>query len=185
MHSLIVGLGNPGREHMLNRHNIGFLAIDSLAQKFAPNAVWQNKMGSETISAQLPNGNKITLVKPQSYMNLSGKVVQAFMVFYKLPLDAIWVLHDDIELEFLRLKVKNGGGHAGHNGLRSIDAYIGRNYNRLRLGVGRPQFGEISSFVLGNFTNAEILQVESLIERITDNFLLLLDGKKDVFLNSI
>jgi PTH1 family peptidyl-tRNA hydrolase len=185
MHYLIVGLGNPGKEHQLHRHNIGFMAVEKIAQQLSSSGAWSNKMGAESFTFQFNSDSKVTLIKPMSYMNLSGRAVQAYMSFFKLNIENIWVFHDDIDLEFLRVKVKQGGGHGGHNGLRSIDSCIGVHYHRVRLGVGRPQFGDVSNFVLGNFASEQMTAVELVLSRISANLPTLLNGRKDRFIEEI
>lgn len=148
---LIVGLGNPGPKYALNRHNIGFLVIDALAQELkAPNA----KTECQALTQKVRIGNEdVLLVKPQTFMNLSGTSVQGLMAFYKCSLDDILVLHDEVDIPFLKLRFQRNRGHGGHNGIRDIHAKVGSDYARLKIGVGRPMIPqmEVADFVLQNF----------------------------------
>jgi PTH1 family peptidyl-tRNA hydrolase len=133
---LFVGLGNPGNKYANNRHNIGFVALDQIADDngFSP---WRNKFQAE-VSDGVLNGKKVILLKPQTFMNLSGQSVGEAMRFYKLAPSDITVFHDELDIAPGKCRVKMGGGHAGHNGLRSIHQHIGPDYQRIRLGIGHP-----------------------------------------------
>ena len=131
---LVVGLGNPGSQYARTRHNIGFMAIDGLA---AAGVNFASKFQGECAKVTL-GGEDVLLLKPQTYMNLSGQSVQAAMTFYKIPPAQMIVLHDEVDLSLGKLRIKQGGGANGHNGLKDIDARVGANYWRIRLGVGRP-----------------------------------------------
>ena len=146
---LIVGLGNPGIQYENTRHNIGFKVIDQLVLDFGANEISKSSFQGKLFKA--PN---LLLLKPTTFMNLSGNSVQAVKNFYKI--DDIIVIHDDIDLPFSTLRFKNGGGHGGHNGLRSIDSMIGKEYNRVRMGVGKPEHkSQVVDYVLGNFSDEE------------------------------
>jgi PTH1 family peptidyl-tRNA hydrolase len=148
---LIVGLGNPGTQYEDTRHNIGFKVIDSLVSDLGARDVSKNAFYGELFKS--PN---FLFLKPTTFMNLSGKSLQAVKNFYKIELEDIVVIHDDIDLSFSALRFKNGGGHGGHNGLRSIDAMIGKEYNRVRMGVGKPEHkSQVADYVLSNFTADE------------------------------
>ena len=148
---LIVGLGNPGTQYENTRHNIGFRVIDNLVSDFAANEISKSSFQGELFKA--PN---ILFLKPTTFMNLSGNSVQAVMNFYKIELEDIIVIHDDIDLPFSSLRFKNGGGHGGHNGLRSIDAMVGKAYNRVRMGVGKPEYkSQVADYVLHDFSTEE------------------------------
>lgn len=161
---LIVGLGNPGRDYADNRHNVGFMVVDELATRFGSSpSAFRSKFASELMSLDV-RGQRVHLQKPQEFMNLSGGPLQRAMAFFRIPPAQVIVIHDEIDLPFLRLQVKIGGGHGGHNGLRSISQAIGPDYVRLRFGVGRPPGAEVSrsdprervtSHVLGNFSRSE------------------------------
>jgi PTH1 family peptidyl-tRNA hydrolase len=156
---LIVGLGNPGADYAATRHNIGFMALDRLA----PTASWQKKYQGELQHAEL-HGVACLLLKPLTYMNLSGQSVGEALRFYKLaPSDTI-VIHDDLDLQPGQIKVKQGGGHGGHNGLKSIDAAIGQDYWRIRLGIGHPGDRDaVTPYVLGAFAKADREWVEACL----------------------
>jgi PTH1 family peptidyl-tRNA hydrolase len=152
---LFVGLGNKGSEYQNTRHNTGFLALDLLADFLEVPRNEVLKFNSSVFSFDF-NNEKVICIKPQTYMNLSGKAVLEAMRFYKIPLENIFVFHDDIDLECGKLKFKTGGGAGGHNGLKSIDEMVGNGYSRIRIGVGRPEFkNDVSNFVLSNFKNEE------------------------------
>lgn len=154
---LIVGLGNPGTLYFMNRHNVGFMIIDQLQdQENFPD--WSSKF-----KGHCTKKDDVVLLKPQTYMNLSGQSVQACMTFFKLTLDDILVIHDDIELPLGDVQMKTGGSAKGHNGLRSIDQCVGQNYKRIRCGINRPVQGTVADYVLSNFSKNEIpLLVQAL-----------------------
>jgi PTH1 family peptidyl-tRNA hydrolase len=157
---LIVGLGNPGPTYELNRHNIGFLVIDNLIKKLQANDISNKKFLGE-----LYKHKDILLLKPTTFMNLSGKSVQAVANFYKINPNDILVIHDDIDLPYGAIKIKKGGGHGGHNGLKSIDSLISKEYNRLRIGVGKPEHkSQVASYVLSDFEKEEQNSLPKLIE---------------------
>jgi PTH1 family peptidyl-tRNA hydrolase len=174
---LLVGLGNPTPAYEKTRHNVGFMAIDALYDKVR-GGHWEKKFNGLTAPATI-NGHKIILLKPQTYMNESGRSVQAAMAFYKIPLAQVIVWHDDLDLDPCRVKIKQGGGHGGHNGLRSIDALCGGpNYWRVRLGIGRPVLKEfVSPYVLGPFSAAERHNVDAMLSLLAELAPLLLEGK--------
>ena len=157
---LIVGLGNPGKSFINNRHNIGYKVIDNIKDSYNfPN--FTTKFKSE-FSKSLLDEEKISLLKPITYMNNSGVAVKEIKVFYNIDIKNIYVIHDEIDLEQGRVKIKNGGGHNGHNGLKSIDKLIGQEYNRVKVGVSRPSKiydekinEDVSNWVLSDFTSAE------------------------------
>lgn len=163
---LIVGLGNPGGEYKNTRHNVGFMAVDYLAGN---DANWKNEKNALVFRTDI-NGHKVIFVKPQTYMNNSGVAVGALMTFYKVPLENIIVIHDDMDIDVGTFREKIGGGSAGHNGIKSIDAHIGRDYRRIRIGVGHPRdFGlpiEPADWVLGKFTDAQLNTINSVIENL-------------------
>ena len=132
---LIVGLGNPGNEYMNTRHNVGFMAVDALA---GGDAVWKSEKNALTTRGEI-DGRAVIFAKPQTYMNDSGRAVLALMTFYKIPLENLVVIHDDMDLPNGNMRQKIGGGSAGHNGIKSIDAAVGREYRRIRIGIGHPR----------------------------------------------
>ena len=151
---LWVGLGNPGAKYALQRHNVGFMAADILAEAhdFSP---WSKKFRS-LISEGRIGSQRVLLLKPQTFMNDSGDAVQQALKFYKLDMDALTVFHDELDLAPFKVKVKVGGGTAGHNGLRSIDQHLGPDYRRVRIGIGHPGHKDrVTGHVLGNYAKAE------------------------------
>ncbi|MGH6873171.1 MAG: aminoacyl-tRNA hydrolase [Rhizomicrobium sp.] len=151
---LIAGLGNPGADYARNRHNAGFMAVDTIhaSYDFAP---WRARFEGLASEGRLA-GRKVHLLKPMTYMNESGRSVGAAMRFFKLPLQAVVVIHDEIDLAAAKLKVKTGGGDAGNNGARSITAAIGPDYRRVRIGIGHPgEKHRVHGHVLGNFSRAD------------------------------
>ena len=165
---LIAGLGNPGPRYASNRHNIGFMAADAIARRhsFSP---WSKKFRAEIADGTIA-GEKVLLVKPMTFMNLSGEAVGEAMRFYKLsPADLI-VFHDELDLDAGRVRIKTGGGHGGHNGLKSIDAHCGKDYRRVRLGIGHPGRRRWShGHVLGDFSKVDGEWLDPLLEAIADN----------------
>lgn len=161
---LIVGLGNPGSAYLRTRHNAGFMFVDKLAEN--ETGKWKKEKNSLTMKI----GNAI-LAKPQTFMNLSGIAVQALMTFYKIPLENLVVIHDDIDLKLGDVREKTGGSSAGHNGIKSIDAAVGRDYHRIRIGVGRSDKPiDTSDWVVGRFTPEEMEKITNVIDTIADNF---------------
>ena len=175
---ILVGLGNPGAKYQGNRHNIGFMALDEIARRhgFSP---WRRRFQGETADG-LIGGERVTLLKPLTFMNGIRRAVQDAASFFKLGLPDIIVLHDEIELPAAKLRVKVGGGIAGHNGLRLISAHVGNEYRRVRIGVGHPGVKElVDGHVLNDFAKAERPWVEAMLEAITDNAELLV-GDRDL-----
>src|ERR1700750_789906 len=181
---LFVGLGNPGAKYARNRHNIGFMAVDEIARRhgFSP---WRRRFQGETSEGSL-DAEKIILLKPTTYMNESGRAVQEAANFFKLGESDIVVFHDEIELPPAKVRVKVGGGIAGHNGLRSISAHVGNDYRRVRIGVGHPGIKElVHGHVLSDFAKDERPWVEALREAIADNARLLAVGRDSTFQNKV
>jgi PTH1 family peptidyl-tRNA hydrolase len=164
---LVIGLGNPGREYARHRHNVGAMVVDELARRHG--ASWRSKFSSDLAEVRL-DGHKVALLKPQTYMNDSGRAVAAAARFFKVEPDAVLVVHDEIDLEPGRLQARAGGGLAGHNGLRSIaNALRSKDFLRLRVGVGRPGRGDRrtpADYVLSNFTPDD--DPEALVARAAD-----------------
>jgi PTH1 family peptidyl-tRNA hydrolase len=157
---LIVGLGNTGERYEKTRHNIGFRVIDRLIDDFGARDISKN-----SFYGKLYKANRTLFLKPTTFVNLSGKSVIAVKNFYKINMENIIVVHDDIDLPFSALRIKRGGGNGGHNGLKSIDKLIGRDYIRVRMGIGRPaNKSEIIGFVLNNFTWSEERVINRWIE---------------------
>jgi PTH1 family peptidyl-tRNA hydrolase len=181
---LFVGLGNPGTKYQGNRHNIGFMVVDDIARRhgFAP---WRRRFQGETSEGTL-DGERVILLKPSTYMNESGRAVSEAANFFKIGIGDIVVFHDEIELPPAKVRVKVGGGIAGHNGLRSISAHVGNDYRRVRLGVGHPGVKELVHIhVLNDFAKAERPWVEALCDAVTDNAALLVSDKDSSFQNKV
>lgn len=166
---LIIGLGNPGKEYIKSRHNIGFMFLDQLAKDLGVQFKEQSKHKAEIATAHY-NNVKLALIKPQTYMNLSGETVLSIMQFYKCDLDDLIVIHDDLDLELADIRFKKGGGNGGHNGLKSIDKLVGNNYERIRIGISRPQNQQdVSSYVLANFDNEKMNIISNLLLLLSKN----------------
>lgn len=181
---LFVGLGNPGDQYAGNRHNIGFMAVDAIAKQHRF-GVW--KTASQAMSSRgLISGQTVLLLKPLTYMNLSGQAVQAAAQFYKVDAKQVTVFHDEVELPPAKIRVKVGGGNAGHNGLKSISEHLGNDYRRVRLGIGHPGSRDLMErYVLQNFAKDEWPWVETLCDVIADNAALLVEGKDSTFQNKV
>ncbi len=161
---LISGLGNPGKKYESTRHNVGFRALNRLAEDH--NIAWSRSKFSAHSGSGTISGQRVLLLKPQTFMNLSGNAVSAAAHFYRIPTENIAVVHDDIDLSIGRIQARQGGGHGGHRGLRSIQESIGsREFVRFRMGVGRPDQDETSDYVLDCFSKKDQPLVEDLIER--------------------
>jgi PTH1 family peptidyl-tRNA hydrolase len=181
---LFVGLGNPGAKYVGNRHNIGFMAVDAIASAhgFGP---WKSKFQGQISEGRLGH-EKVLLLKPGTYMNLSGQSVGEAMRFYKLSPEDVTVFHDELDLAPGKLRVKRGGGHAGHNGLRSMHQHISENYQRVRLGIGHPGRKElVAHYVLQDFAKADANWLDDLLRGITDGAEHLAEGANDRFQNAV
>ena len=167
--ALVVGLGNPGPAYEGNRHNVGFLVLDELADRIGGGRFKSHKSGADVLTGRLA-GRPVVLAKPRSFMNLSGGPVASLRTFYKIPPERILVIHDELDLPFGTIRIKTGGGDNGHNGLRSVTAALGtRDYHRIRVGIGRPP-GRMdpADFVLRDFIPAERSELPGLTERAAD-----------------
>ena len=163
---LLVGLGNPGSKYKKNRHNIGHMTIDVIAKKYNFKIKNKNKFG-DMFEGEILN-EKIYVLKPKEFMNLSGISIKKFLDFYKINIKNLLVIHDDVDLPLGKIKIKIGGGNAGHNGLKSIDSIIGKNYKRIRIGIDRPKNNKsVNKFVLENFEKKEEKEIMFSINRIT------------------
>ncbi len=181
---LLVGLGNIGQQYELTRHNFGFLLVDQIIDDYNFSLVAARKFDAEMFSGKIADKN-VVVIKPQTFMNRSGIAVASMVNFYKIPLASIIVCHDDLDLELGRIKVKVGGGNGGHNGLKSIDSMVGKNYSRIRLGIGtaeRDKFNT-SNYVLGNFSTAQLQLVKNINTKISQLLPHILDNRFDLFLN--
>ena len=182
---LIVGLGNPGSRHARNRPNIGFMTAEAIARRYGFTA-FRDRFKGELAEGVIA-GDRRLLLRPQTFMNLSGEAVLAAMSFYKLRPDDIVVIHDELDLRPGKVRVKRGGGAAGHNGLRSIDAMIGADYWRIRMGIGHPGIKElVQPYVLHNFAADEMQRwVEPLADAVAATLPLLLEGAPDAFMSEV
>jgi len=181
---LFVGLGNPGSQHVNNRHNIGFMAVQAIAKRHNLGPWRRRFQGVATEGTIGPE--RVLLLLPGTYMNESGRAVAEAVHFYKLGVDRVAVFHDEIDLAPAKVRVKTGGGVAGHNGLRSISAHIGNDYRRIRIGVGHPGVKEIVyAYVLSDFAKSERPWVEALCAIVADNAELLVKGQDSSFQNKV
>ena len=181
---LFVGLGNPGENYCKNRHNIGFMAIDAIVNRYGGSS-WRQKFQGLATEVTL-NREKLIFLKPSTFMNLSGQSVSEASRFYKLPSSEICVFHDELDLPFMKIKTKIGGGHAGHNGLRSIQQHLGPDYFRVRIGVGHPgDKAKVASYVLNNFPKNNEAELKFLLDAVADGFPHLLEANKEKFLNKV
>ena len=175
---VLVGLGNPEAKYKLNRHNVGFMTIDSIVARYKL-APYKNKFQSQLVTKKI-NDIPIIFSKPQTFMNLSGKSIGNILNFYKLKCENVIVIHDDLDLSVGTVKTKIGGGSGGHNGLKSLDSIIGKNYRRLRIGIGHPgDKNLVNNYVLGDFSKSENVIINTLIKNITLNFDKIIKNKED------
>ena len=173
---LICGLGNPGKEYAKTRHNIGFNIIDKLSNFY--NFLPLKKDNKKEVLKGEINRQSCLLMKPLNFMNLSGQPIQEIVNFYKIDKKKIYIIHDDLDLELGKVKLKFGGGNGGHNGLSNIDEMISNNYNRIRIGISHPGAKNlVSSYVLNKFTNNEMSLIETKLDKVTENFNTLLDDQ--------
>ena len=181
---LLVGLGNPGAEYARNRHNIGFMAVEEIARRhgFTP---WRKRFQGTTAEGTV-GGDKVLALEPLTFMNVSGQSVVAALQFFKLKPENVVVIHDELDLPPGRIRVKKGGGHGGHNGLRSIDSHIGKEYWRIRLGIGHPgDKNQVSGYVLHDFAKADQSWLDPLIDAVADAFPLMVQGQAENFMNKV
>ncbi|MEO0544032.1 MAG: aminoacyl-tRNA hydrolase [Pseudomonadota bacterium] len=182
---IIVGLGNPGAKYVGNRHNIGFMAADAIVRRHSSFSPWQKKFSAEMSEGRI-EGEKLLIIKPQTFMNLSGQAVGEAMRFYKLGPDAISVFYDELDLAPGKVRIKTGGGHGGHNGIKSMDAHCGKDYQRVRLGIGHPGSKErVTGHVLGDFAKADQAWLEPLLDTIGDEIAMLVKGDNAGFMNKL
>ncbi|MGN7293241.1 aminoacyl-tRNA hydrolase [Rhizobium sp. SAFR-030] len=181
---IIAGLGNPGSKYSGNRHNIGFMAVDAIQRRpgFSP---WSKKFKAEISEGEL-GGDKVLLIKPQTFMNLSGESVGEAMRFYKLSPADIVAIYDELDLVPGKARIKLGGGHGGHNGVKSLDAHCGREYRRLRLGIGHPGSKEqVQNHVLGDFAKSDRVWLDPLLDTLADNAEMLVKGEDSQLMNKL
>ena len=183
---LWVGLGNPGPRYALHRHNVGFMAADVVADMHGFGPVQKKFSGWLQEGRVGASGDKVLLLKPATFMNESGRAVSEALRFYKLGADALTVFHDELDLAPFKVKVKTGGGTAGHNGLRSIDQHIGPDFRRVRLGIGHPGHKErVTGHVLGNFAKAEMDDLADMLGAISAEAHWLTEGKGERFMSDV
>jgi PTH1 family peptidyl-tRNA hydrolase len=183
-HFLLIGLGNPGASYAGNRHNVGFMQLAGIMHDYGF-AKAQRKFGGLMAEGAVAS-HKVFAFFPQSFMNLSGGPAGEAAGFYKIPRERIIVVHDELDLPLGRLKVKTGGGHGGHNGLRSLDSHLGQDYRRVRFGIGHPgDKDRVSDYVLSDFAKDEWPAVEKLIAEVSRHLPLLLAGDDAGFMNRI
>ena len=181
---LLVGLGNPGPDSENNRHNIGFKIIDAINQKFSLSKQKPKFKGLLT-TGNIAN-KKVYAIKPLTFMNNSGICIRELIEYFKIDAEDVIVFHDDLDVDFSKIKTKFGGSSAGHNGIESIDKFIGKEYSRVRVGIGKPEKKiEVSDFVLNNFTEEEKIELEKVIKNIIDSMPILIDKKLDLFSSTV
>ncbi|HUD29433.1 MAG TPA: aminoacyl-tRNA hydrolase [Novosphingobium sp.] len=181
---LWVGLGNPGPQYVFNRHNVGFMVADAIADIHGFGPVQKKFQG--WLQEGGIGGDKILLLKPATFMNESGRAVGEAMRFFKLDLPALTVFHDELDLAPFKVKVKQGGGHAGHNGLRSIDQHLGADFRRVRLGIGHPGHKDrVTGYVLGNYAKAEMDPLADMLGAVAAEADRLANGDDTRFMNDV
>ena len=181
---LLVGLGNPTPNSNNNRHNIGFKIIDAINQKFGLSKQKPKFKGLLT-TGNISN-KKVYAIKPLTFMNNSGICIRELIEYFKIDVEDVIVFHDDLDIDFSKIKAKFGGSSAGHNGIESIDKFIGKEYSRVRIGIGKPEKKiEVSDFVLTNFTDEEKLELDKVIKNIIDSMPILIDKKLDLFSSTV
>lgn len=181
---LVVGLGNPGAKYARNRHNIGFMAADEIVRRhsFSP---WRARFQGEATEGQI-GADKVLVLKPMTYMNDSGRAVQEACAFYKIAPEDIVVLHDELDLAPGKMRVKRGGGHAGHNGLRSLHAHVGETYARIRLGIGHPgDKDRVTGYVLSDFAKADREWLEPLLDAVAEHIGLVFAGRDEDYMTKV
>ena len=181
---LLVGLGNPTPDSNDNRHNIGFKIIDAINQKFGLSKQKPKFKGLLT-TGNIGN-KKVYAIKPLTFMNNSGICIRELIEYFKIEAEDVIVFHDDLDVDFSKIKAKFGGSSAGHNGIESIDKFIGKDYSRVRSGIGKPEKKiEVSDFVLTNFSEEEKIELQKVIKNIIDSIPVLIDKKLDLFSSTV
>ena len=181
---LLVGLGNPGSRYAGNRHNIGFMAVDAIVRRHSFSSI-RERFHALTAEGTI-DGEKVLVLAPQTFMNDSGRAVQAALQFFKLQPSDVIVIYDEIDLPLGKVRAKRGGGAGGHNGIRSIDAHIGADYWRIRMGVDHPGQKEmVKSYVLMDFFKEEHPQVQAMLDAVTDAIPLMIAGDDGRFMNKV
>ena len=181
---LFVGLGNPTPDSENNRHNVGFKIIDSINKKF--NLSKQKPKFKGLLTTGNIADKKIYAIKPLTFMNNSGICIRELIEYFKIDAEDVIVFHDDLDVEFGKIKAKFGGSDAGHNGIASIDKFIGKDYSRVRIGIGKPKRNiEVADYVLQNFDEEEFLNIEKITKNITDSMSILIEKKLDLFSSTV
>ena len=184
---LLVGLGNPGPKDLNNRHNIGFRIIDAVNSYFKLSK--QKPKFKGLLTTGIIDGHKVYAIKPLTFMNNSGICIRELIEYFKINAEDIVVFHDDLDIEFGKIKAKFGGSSAGHNGIESIDKFIGKEYSRVRIGIGKPKFinnkDAVADHVLKNFDEEEMEELKKITSTIIDSMSILLDKKLDLFSSTV
>ena len=181
---LFVGLGNPTADSENNRHNVGFKIIDSINKQFGLSK--QKPKFKGLLTTGNINNKKIYAIKPLTFMNNSGICIRELIEYFKIDAEDVIVFHDDLDVEFGKIKAKFGGSSAGHNGIASIDKFIGKDYSRVRIGIGKPQNTiEVADYVLQNFNEDETLGIEKISKNITESIPILVEKKLDLFSSTV
>ena len=181
---LLVGLGNPTPNSLNNRHNIGFKIVDAINSKFGLSKQKPKFKGLLT-TGNIGN-KKVYAIKPLTFMNNSGICIRELIEYFKIDAEDVIVFHDDLDVDFSKIKAKFGGSSAGHNGIESIDKFIGKDYSRVRIGIGKPEKKiEVSDFVLTNFSEEEKIELQKVIKNIIDSIPVLIDKKLDLFSSTV
>tara|TARA_B100000676_G_C17837265_1_gene710972 strand:+ start:372 stop:926 length:555 start_codon:yes stop_codon:yes gene_type:complete len=180
---LFVGLGNPTPDSKNNRHNVGFKIIDALNVNFSLSKQKPKFKGLLTMGNILDK--KVYAIKPLTFMNNSGACVRELIEYFKIDPSDIIVFHDDLDIEFGKIKAKFGGSDAGHNGIASLDKFIGKQYSRVRIGIGKPEKVKVNDFVLGDFNEEESIELDEIFKKITSSVDLLIEKKLDLFSSKI
>ena len=181
---LFIGLGNPTLDSQNNRHNIGFKVIDAINKKF--NLSKQKPKFKGLLTTGIIEEEKIYAIKPLTFMNNSGICIRELLEYFKIDVEDVIVFHDDLDVEFGKIKAKFGGSSAGHNGIASIDKFIGKDYSRVRIGIGKPKENmEVGDFVLQNFDEDELTGIEKISNDINDSISILVEKKLDLFSSTV
>ena len=181
---LFVGLGNPTQDSENNRHNVGFKIIDTINKKFSLSK--QKPKFKGLLTTGNIEGEKVYAIKPLTFMNNSGICIRELLEYFKFDAEDVIVFHDDLDVEFGKIKAKFGGSSAGHNGIASIDKFIGKDYSRVRFGIGKPKNNiEVSDFVLQNFDEDETIGIEKILQNITDSISILVEKNLDLFSSTV
>ena len=181
---LFVGLGNPSPDNENNRHNIGFKIIDAINQKF--NLSKQKPKFKGLLTTGIIGNKKVYAIKPLTFMNNSGICIRELIEYFKIDSEDVIVFHDDLDVDFMKIRTKFGGSNAGHNGVESIDKFIGKEYSRVRVGIGKPETKiSASDYVLNNFNDEEKIELEKITTNIIDSMPILIDKKLDLFSSTV